>query len=690
LIIVDIIADDLAERATKAPLPEEMQVALIETTSGRIVSSWPKQDNPVPPPLLDVLRSAGTERTKLGPFVYTTGDAMKVHAYAHRWTDSTSKSGSPFWTVVTQPEHEVLQPVFDLTQSIQEASKKSLGAVTVESKTFIERQARKGHEKQLQLLRNAGREMRAATAPINGNVGVVLERARKKAVSEIETGLSAMTGPLQKSAAAEMQKAAEAKAEDAANAIGTAADNERDAARMQITQKAKQAANRAAGRMLLNSAWLIPLFLLLALFLATLTARSLVRPINQLVKGTQLLAAGEYHQRIAVRGDDELGRLARAFNGMAGSIETAQAELRQSHDSLAAEKTRIEGIVRASPDGLVMLEPSGQVAFINPAAIRLLNLTEEALPDAPFDLSSLPETAAHRLRACLEIATTDAPTDEPHEYEIQGPPRLVLKLRAVELCSAQGRSYGRLLHMNDVTRERIIDEMKSDFISLVSHELRTPLTSILGFSSYMLTGKLGAVVDTQKLALESIHRQAKRLSAIISDFLDISRIESGRIEMRKEPVPVAQIAARVVEDLRPQATEKHIDVSAHIEDGSLPIVAMGDEQRITQVFTNLVGNALKFTEANGRIDVVLSRKNGEVYCSVKDTGCGIPEDELDRVFDRFYQVEKVVTRKSGGTGLGLAIVKNIVEAHGGQIRIKSRLGEGTEVAFSLPSSDEAA
>ena len=165
----------------------------------------------------------------------------------------------------------------------------------------------------------------------------------------------------------------------------------------------------------------------------------------------------------------------------------------------------------------------------------------------------------------------------------------------------------------------------------------------------------------------------------------MSRIESGKIEMKKEPVALQNVASRVVEDLRPQANEKNIRVQAKVEEGSLPLVAMADEQRVAQVFTNLVGNALKFTEAQGAIDVNLSRHNGEVICSVRDTGCGIPPDELDRVFDRFYQVEKVVTRKSGGTGLGLAIVKNIVEAHGGRIWIESELGKGTQVSFSLPA-----
>jgi signal transduction histidine kinase len=263
----------------------------------------------------------------------------------------------------------------------------------------------------------------------------------------------------------------------------------------------------------------------------------------------------------------------------------------------------------------------------------------------------------------------------------------VLQLRGVDLCSHDGRACGRLIHLHDITHDRVIDEMKTDFISLVSHELRTPLTSILGFSSYMLSGRLGRVSDVQRTALESIHRQSRRLSAIISDFLDVSRIESGKIEMKKEEVPLVEVAERVLEDLRPQAADRHIRFGTRAEEGPMPLVAIGDEQRIAQVFTNLVGNALKFTESNGSVDIELARMNGEVLCRVVDTGCGIPPDELERVFDRFYQVEKVVTRKTGGTGLGLAIVKNIVEAHGGRIWIESQVGRGTTVNFTLPGAN---
>ncbi|HTE18620.1 MAG TPA: ATP-binding protein, partial [Armatimonadota bacterium] len=504
-----------------------------------------------------------------------------------------------------------------------------------------------------------------------------------KLSKDLEAELNSEARNLGVKAGDSMVKQAMLRAGKADRAVKEVARTATAGASREISDRARQVANRAARQMLANSTWLIPLFLVLALFLATLTARSLVRPINQLVRGTQALAAGDYHQRIEVRGDDELSRLALAFNHMSGAVEQGQAELQQSHGNLAAEKARIEGIVASSPDGLVMLEPTGQVGVLNPAAMRLLDLASEEVPVAPFAVSQLPAPAAQRLAECLERAQLG---EGVQEYEISEPERRVLQLRKVELCCLdQGHFYGRLLHIHDITHERVVDEMKSDFISLVSHELRTPLTSILGFSSYMLTGRLGEVSETQRTALDSIHRQAKRLSAIISDFLDVSRIESGKIEMKKEPIKVPQIASRVVQDLKPQASEKSIRVAAQVEEGPYPLVALGDEQRIAQVFTNLVGNALKFTD-HGAVDIVLSRQNGELLCKVRDTGCGIPPDELERVFDRFYQVEKVVTRKSGGTGLGLAIVKNIVEAHGGRIWIDSELGKGTEVTFTLPGS----
>jgi signal transduction histidine kinase len=208
--------------------------------------------------------------------------------------------------------------------------------------------------------------------------------------------------------------------------------------------------------------------------------------------------------------------------------------------------------------------------------------------------------------------------------------------------------------------------MKSSFVMLVSHELRTPLTSILGFSSYMLMGKMGPLTEAQRGGLESIARQAHPLKAIAADFLDLSRIEIGQLEIRREPVDLARVARRVLEELSPQAHERGLWL--RLAPLSRPGYALGDEGRIAQIFTNLVHNGIKFTEQGG-VEVAIEPGPNTVRVEVRDTGIGIPEEEQARVFDRFYQVEGVVTRRAGGTGLGLSIVKILVQAHGGEVGV---------------------
>jgi len=682
-VVVDLRLDKVVDEVTRE-LPEGMSLLIVQPGSGKVISDTNPKDNPaLIKSILEKLptgEEAEQFEKKPRDFELMQEDGTKLLVRALRW-----ETPDNCWTVVTQPEAVVLKPLIAVQNGIRGAWSQSLTTINRESKRLIQTQTAVAQKLRTKLIEESDAQLAKLERQEQEKVAADLKRYRLEMAASLQKELKPQLQTLREEAGKGMETEAAARANDAFEKVKSASDRWSKSSAADIQSRSQQVANRTAGRMLSYSIWLIPLFLVLALFLATLTARSLVRPINLLVKGTQALATGEYSRRIKIQGtDDELARLALAFNDMAGAIETGQAQLQQSHDFLAAEKARIQGIVESSPDGLVMLEPSGQVAFFNPAAARLLNLAPQDIPAAPFEVAQLPPAAAQRLQESLEQVQTH---EGVQEYDWQEPQRLVLQLREVNLRSANGRSYGRLLHLHDITRERVIDEMKTDFISLVSHELRTPLTSILGFSSYMLTGRLGAVQDTQRTALESIHRQAKRLSAIISDFLDVSRIESGKIEMKKEPVQLRNIASRVVDDLRPQASEKQINVTTRVETDSLPLVALGDEQRITQVFTNLVGNALKFTEPEGTIDVSLSRSNGEVVCKVRDTGCGIPPDELDRVFDRFYQVEKVVTRKSGGTGLGLAIVKNIVEAHGGRIWISSSLGVGTEVSFTLPGSD---
>ncbi|MBM3457023.1 MAG: HAMP domain-containing protein [Armatimonadetes bacterium] len=680
-VVVDVELSQLVEMAT-LDRPAGMEILVLHADDGRVISAAdPQQLNSHARVVLEQLprgEQARAYQSKSYFFRYETMDGTPRHGAARYW----GLLGN-CWTVVVQSDEEVYRPVSEFEKGITASWTRALGEVQKSSGRLIEEGQVQAEREQQVLIRKARERMKSSERKLRTQVTRDLEQDKSAELGRWKANLAKTASALAKRVQKQMDQDASQAAQEAQDSIRDTLQLRQNAFAHDIDIRAQQRAGRVARQMILYSAGLIPLFLCLALILATVTARSMVRPMDRLVRGTQALAAGRYEERIQVRGHDELARLGMAFNDMASAIERGQSDLQLSHDTLSAEKARLEAITNASPDGLIMLEELGRIVFLNPAAARLLNIPRERLPEAPFDLPSLPEEHSQALRRCLAEAEN---AEGVHEFEFQEPQRQVLQLREVQVRTRSGRSYGRLIHLHDITRERIIDEMKSDFISLVSHELRTPLTSILGFSSYLLTGKLGAVGDVQRQALESIHRQARRLSAIISDFLDVSRIESGKIEMKKEPVSIADITSRVIEDLRPQAQEKAVRVSTVLEGEETQLLALGDEPRIAQVFTNLVGNALKFTEREGEIEVRLVRQNGDLLCRVRDTGCGIPQDELDKVFDRFYQVEKVVNRKTGGTGLGLAIVKNIVEAHGGRIWIESELGLGTQVSFTIPAA----
>jgi NtrC-family two-component system sensor histidine kinase KinB len=682
-LVADVPLNNVAEMASRQEKgPAAM---LLVTSEGKILASLtPAEMGSSVPALREALKQPRGSVLAPFRFAFNSPNGTTNLAVAREWNLKFPAGEISLFGVVTQPKTEVLKPVGDLEQNVASAWKSALQKVGGSSRGIIESRMEAVRDKQRQIAREARTRINQNIRSAGESVPAALKRSRddilRKSSEEISSqaraaadrtvaGIAATRQAVARAARTHLNRAAQSGAEESVNEMRVATATE---------------ANTGAKRMFLNSAWLILMFLALALCLATITTRSLVRPINQLVRGTQALAAGDYSQRIRVEGEDELGRLALAFNDMAVAIEGGQAELRRSHETLIAQKRRMQTIVDSSPDGLVLLEPDGTVSFMNPAAQSMLVPLAREIPAAPFSIARLPEPGAERLRACLDQLQDSSSVAE---MEIREPARRVLQYRGVGIVGEDGEEQGLLLHLHDITRERQIDEMKSDFISLVSHELRTPLTSILGFSSYLLTGKLGEISEPQRRALESVHRQSKRLSAIISDFLDVSRIESGRVEMRRDAVPVDGVARRVIADLQPQATEKTIRVQTHVSGRPEEVVALGDEARIAQVFTNLLGNALKFTDTEGSVDVLFARQDGEVVCQVRDTGCGIPPDELDRVFDRFYQVEKVVTRKSGGTGLGLAIVKNIVEAHGGRIWIDSTYGEGTEVTFTLPAAE---
>ncbi len=231
---------------------------------------------------------------------------------------------------------------------------------------------------------------------------------------------------------------------------------------------------------------------------------------------------------------------------------------------------------------------------------------------------------------------------------------------------------------------KIISKRKTDFISAVSHELRTPLTSIKGYASILLAGKLGEIPEDVRLRLDKINRHSDELTHLVNDLLDISRIESGKITMKKEFINLKDTCASVFDLLGVQLKDRQITHEINIPEDATSIMA--DTTQINRVFINLIGNALKFTPANGKITVTTKKLDTQIQVNITDTGCGIPQEACEAIFEEFYRVDNTINEQVKGTGLGLALVKHIIEAHGGKIRVESAVGSGSTFIFTLPKN----
>jgi len=406
---------------------------------------------------------------------------------------------------------------------------------------------------------------------------------------------------------------------------------------------------------------------------AVIFARRIVTPIMQVASAAKAFGQGEFDQEIEVTTRNEIGILVEEFNAMRGNLKFAEEQLRQEAEKMIA-------VVNSIAEGLIVLDKNNCILHINPTAENLLGIDPELIGS---DIGTAIQD--HEMHDALEKSQARIASYEIHASEVElnrGEQQIIFRMLASPFLDDEGQLLGTVYVLDDITEAKKIERMKSDFVSLVSHEFRTPLASIQGFVQLMLDGKLGSISPVQERSLIRVLRQAKRLGGLINDLLDVSRIESGRIEMRTEVVSLVDVVTQRIEEFKPQADEKNV-VMEFIAPDSLPNV-MGDSERIGQVFTNLIGNAIKFTPDHGRIIVRLRPEGTYILAQVIDTGPGIPIDKQDRIFDKFYQLSDIKTRQQGGSGLGLSIARSIVEAHGGRIWVKSEEDKGSDFRFILP------
>jgi signal transduction histidine kinase len=356
-------------------------------------------------------------------------------------------------------------------------------------------------------------------------------------------------------------------------------------------------------------------------------------------------------------------------------------------------EAEIRSIVDSVVEGLVLVSPDGRVVSVNRRLVDLFETPEDQVVGRSVaDLAPMversfaePATVMERLAGAPD-PDGDASTRATIVAQVWPAARQLAVFAAP--VRIDERDLGTLYGFRDVTQERELDRMKTEFVSQVSHELRTPLTAIKGFTDMMLDGDAGDVNEEQAEYLGIVKSNADRLVALINDLLDVSRIESGRIQLKLEAVDLREVLASVVATMRPLLDGKGQKLTQAIDD-DLPL-AWADRDRVVQVATNLVSNAHKYTQAGGEIDVTATRDGDHVRVAVRDNGMGIPSEDIPKLFTRFFRVDSSLTREIGGTGLGLSIVKSIVEMQGGEVSVDSELRKGSTFAFTVPIAEAAA
>lgn len=422
--------------------------------------------------------------------------------------------------------------------------------------------------------------------------------------------------------------------------------------------------------------WIVLLTILGTAALAAVPAlylgQRVARRLERMVGFSRAVAAGDLTAHLSVTQRDELGELEESLDEMG-------RQLRMWLRGMQAEGDKVRGILGAMIEGVVVISPTGDVILMNRRAEEIFSLA----PDTDYQGRPLIETCRDpELQELLRETIATGTQVSLREMTLGGDARRNLAVSVAPLADR----IGFVLVFHDITEIKRLETMRRDFVANVSHELRTPLTAIRGYAETLLNGALDDPVRARNF-LGVIDRHSERLSRLIDDLLTLSDLELGKSPLKREAVLLESLVDEVVEVLGEKAERSGVRLVKQLPAG-LPLL-LGDSDRLQQVLINLADNAVKYTPSGGTVTIAAGvAENGDVpsvVVSVTDTGGGIPSEELPRLTERFYRVDKARSRELGGTGLGLAIVKHIVQAHGGKLHIASTVNVGTTVRFSVPS-----
>ncbi|MBE9140321.1 HAMP domain-containing protein [Nodosilinea sp. LEGE 07088] len=418
---------------------------------------------------------------------------------------------------------------------------------------------------------------------------------------------------------------------------------------------------------------------------AVFNALTITQPIKELVQGVKNIAAGNFNQRINLPLGGELGELIYSFNDMAERLERYEE---QNIEELTAEKAKLETLVSTIADGAILLDSNMHAVLVNPTARRIFGWDQHSL-DGENILEHFPTPVRLQLtRPLFQAVKGEAETMEFRVLIPEPSNRTLRILLNTVLDQAKENVKGLAITIQDITREVALNEAKAQFISNVSHELRTPLFNIKSFIETLHEYGEDLSDGERKEFLETANHETDRLTRLVNDVLDLSRLESSR-QYPIEAVDIIQPIEQTLRTHRLNARDKQIELLQDVEPNLQPV--MGNYDLLLQVFSNLVGNALKFTEPGGQVMLRAHQivppgdgpgQRGFIRIEISDTGIGIAPEDQQAIFDRFFRVENRVHTLEG-TGLGLSIVKNIIEKHSSQVHLVSEVGVGTTFWFDV-------
>ncbi|WP_129596309.1 ATP-binding protein [Anaerophilus nitritogenes] len=419
-------------------------------------------------------------------------------------------------------------------------------------------------------------------------------------------------------------------------------------------------------KMILTQATLLAL--IITVVLGFWIARSITEPINDVTIKAARMAKGDFNQVVEVKSDDEIGQLAEMFN-------YAREKLNDTLSEISSEKSKLETILSYMADGLIATNQEGKIIHANPTAMKMLALSDENIENTSYD------EIIEKFNKELTLSFI-----EENSKNWTGSRNIIFKESIFHANYApfkdeKGENTGIVMVIQDITERQKLDNMRKEFVANVSHELKTPLTSIKSYTETLLDGALDQK-DVAEYFLNVVKSEADRMDRLVRDLLQLSRLDYQRVNWNKKENNLVKIIENSILKISINAKNKDQNISFFPKNEEMKVFV--DSDKIEQVILNILSNAIKYTPEKGEINISLDQENNQGILKICDNGIGIPKDDLPRLFERFYRVDKARSRELGGTGLGLSIAQQIIRAHNGDIEIKSEEGKGTNVTIFIP------